>query len=185
MEERLAMTGIGATFVGNYVYGQSYRAGTQQVVFFAEQVKADFTAGNAKAAWLQVTGIELHGPLTLSNTAGVHVATSGLNTANAFLLLGWENLNTHQGGWLAARFNHAWTDDVQSGPWWWPTHTLVNHSSMDWISNSSTGQTNIEGPLTLNYNTNGYNVGLYAAPEPGSGTYEVVNGMYGTFRPPH
>lgn len=174
MEERLAMSGTGATFVGKYVYGQSYRAGTQQVAFFAKEVKANFTAGNAKAAWLQVTGIELHGPLTLSSTAGVLIPTY----SKQFLLLGWENLNTHVGGWIATRYNHSWTDVVQSGPWYYPTYTDVTHSSMDWISNSSTGQTNIEGPFTLNYKTNGYTVGLYISPNP-SGS------MYGTFRTPH
>lgn len=172
LEDRLVMTNY---WLGNYTPpGWSYTAGTQRVVYWAEEVGGSFTASNASAAWTQAMGLELHSHGTLSSTADVLDRT----TSSHFLLVGWENTTTQVGGWIAARYNHSWQQLVVSGPWYNQTTSIVTHSSMDWMSNGNQGRTNVEGPFTMNYNTNGYTVGLYISPD-SSGN------MHGSFTTPH
>ena len=173
--ERLEDRAVPSNYwLGNYTApGGYYRAGTQRVAFFAEEVGGAFTASNAKAAWSTAMTASLSSHGTLSTTADVLDRT----TSQHFLLMGWENLSTHTEGWLAAKYDTVTSTLVTSGPWWNKTTTQVFHSTMDWMSNDGQGKTNVEGPLTLTYTTNGYHVGLYVSPD-------FNWNMHGAFNPP-
>lgn len=147
------------------------------MVYWAQDVGGSFTASNAQAAWSQAMGFEATTHGTLSSTAEVPDRTAYRpGTANHFLLMGWENLNTHTGGWIAARFNHTSSQLVRSGPWYKSTWNIVTHTTMDWMANGNPGRVNVEGPLTLNFTTNHYTVGLYISPD----SRGHVNGSFTT-----
>ncbi len=159
LEERAVPTAF--YWLGNYTApGYSWQAGSQRVTFFAEEVQGSFTWANAQQAWSNGAALSLNSHGTLASTAEVADRT----TSQHFLLIGWENLNTHTGGWVAAKYDTTWGQLVTTGPWWDEQTTTVWHSTMDWMSNDGQGQQNVQGWLTMNYTTNGYHVGLSLAP---------------------
>jgi hypothetical protein len=66
---------------------------------------------------------------------------------------------------------------VKGGSYLFSTWHTVTHSTMDWMANGNSGRTNIDGPLTLNFTTYHYAVGLYISPD-SSGN------MHGSFTTP-
>jgi hypothetical protein len=151
------------TWLGNYTApGGYYPAGTQRVSFFAEEVQGSFTTANAQQAWSQGANIVAKSVQTLKTNA---TDVLDRTTSQHFMLIGWENLNTHSGGWLAAKYDGSYSLLAKTGPWWNPSWTTVMHSTMDWMSNGGQGRHNVEGPFTMNYTTNGYHLGLYVSPD--------------------
>jgi hypothetical protein len=171
--ERLEDRAVPSNYwLGHYTSpGGYYGAGTQRVTFFAEQVDGNLTASNATAAWSTAMGLSLGSHGTLSTNAEVLDRT----TSQHFMLIGWENLNTHMGGWLAAKYDFNYSTLVTSGPWWNRTTTVVTHSTMDWMSNGGQGRKNVEGPFTMNYTTNGYHLGLYVSPDSSGNIHASFN----------
>jgi hypothetical protein len=159
LEERAVPTAF--YWLGNYTpAGYAYRAGTQRVSFFAEEVQGSFTYANAQSAWSSAMTLSRTSHGTLSSNAAV----SDRTTSQHFLLIGWENLNTHVGGWMAAKYDYSYPQLVTSGPWWNQHTDTVWHYTMDWMSNDGQGRRNTEGWFTMNYKTNGYHIGLSVAP---------------------
>jgi hypothetical protein len=174
-------------WLGSYTPpGYSYPAGSQHVVFWAESVTGSFNASTATGAWSQAMGAEL---TTHTSTLSRPSAVPPMKTDSFhFLLMGWENIDTKIGGWLAARYNHTTSQLVTSGPWWNKHTNTVTHVYMDWMSIGNPGQTNVEGPLTKNFITNHYTIGLYVSPS-STGYFNnsgYVNGSFVTpyFQPP-
>ncbi len=150
-------------WLGNYTpHGWSFPAGTQRVSFFAEEVQGNFTAANAQQAWSKGANILANSVQTLKTNANDVLDRT---TSQHFMLIGWENFNTHSGGWLAAKYDGSYQQLVNTGPWYHETTTIVWHSTMDWMSNDGQGQHDVQGPFTMNYTTNGYHVGLYVSPD--------------------
>jgi hypothetical protein len=141
--------------------GHFYRAGTQEVVFFAEEVQGSLTSANAQSAWSQGANIVTKSVQTLVKGNDILDRT----TSQHFMLIGWDNINTHSGGWLAAKYDGNFYTLATGGPWYNQYTYTVTHSTMDWMSNDGQGRHNVEGPLTLTYTTNGYHVGLYVSPD--------------------
>ena len=173
LEERATPTAV--TWLGNYTApGGYWAAGTQKVSFFIGEVQGSFTYANAQQAWSQGMAIVANSRQTLSTNAEVLDRT----TSQHFLLIGWENLTTHVGGWLAAKYDTSYSQLVTSGPWWNQHTSTVWHSTMDWMSNDGQSQHNVEGPLTLNYTTNGYHLGLYVSPDSSGNIHSSFNPPY-------
>jgi hypothetical protein len=162
--ERLEDRAVPSTFtyLGNYTAPGYYGAGTQRVSYFAEEVQGSFTAANAQQAWSQGASFMASHVETLKTNANEVLDRT---TSQHFMLIGWENLNTHTGGWLAAKYDGSYPQLVKTGGFFNPGTATVWHSTMDWMSNGGQGQHNVEGPFTMNYTTNGYHVGLYVSPD--------------------
>ncbi len=159
LEERAVPAAF--SWLGNYSpLGYAYTAGTQRVSFFALEVQGSYNYANAQSAWSQAMSRELtsHGPL--SSNASV----SDRTTSQHFLLIGWENLSTHVGGWLAAKYDGSYGQLVTSGPWWNRHTDIQMHYTMDWMSNDGQHGSKAEGWFTMNFTTNGYHLGLSVTP---------------------
>lgn len=170
LEERAVPTAV--NWLGNYTApGGYWKAGTQKVSFFIGEVQGSFNYANANNAWSQGMNIAAKFGETLSTNAEVLDRT----TSQHFLLIGWENLNTHVGGWMAAKYDISYGQLSETGPWWNERTTTVWHSTMDWMSNDGQGQHNVEGPFTMNYTTNGYHLGLYVSPDSSGNIHAAFN----------
>jgi len=160
LERREVQSGF--AWLGNYTApGGYYGAGLQKVSFFAEEVQGSFTSANAQQAWSAGLSQSLHNHGTLKTNADVLDRT----TTQHFELVGWVNLQTGYGGWLAAKYDVTYSDLVTTGPWWNHSTSIVQHSTMDWMANGGLGQKNVEGPQNINYTTNGYHLSLYVSPD--------------------
>ena len=171
LEERAVPT----TWLGNYTAsGMFYPAGNQRVDFFVAEVQGSFTYANAEQAWQTGAHIADNYVQTLKTNGTVADHTSSQH----FLLIGWENVDTHMGGWLAARNDGNYAQIDKSGPWWNPTYSTSYHASMDWMSNDGQSGHVLTGWFTMNYKTNNSDLSLTVGANP-NGDIDA------TFTPPH
>jgi hypothetical protein len=157
------------TRVGDYSQG-SWGAGSQHVRYFEVDFQGSFTYANAQQAYKYAT--------TYTGAAGSGFVLAGwdLNTnAQTYnkasysssphhMLIGWFNADTHQGGWMAADFVKTTSELVNVGPWYHRPTETVTHNYMNWMVNGSATVHFTEGWQGVDYETNGFRLGLHLAP---------------------
>jgi hypothetical protein len=109
--------------------------------------------------------VEAKNPRNLVNN-GQAWALTGYSRPAGSLLIGYEDLTTHHGGYVAARYRTQYPQLVKGGSLWNPYYYTVTHVTMDYVYAGSALKTNYEGPQTVEFTTyNGEKIDLNFTPD--------------------
>jgi hypothetical protein len=115
-------------FLGDMTPG-SWSAGTERVYFFAVEFRGTLTRSNARQAWLQgLRSAEKH-DLALQTTDPVPDRT----TSSRHFLIGWDKLDEHRGGWIAADYAGKFDQIVNTGGFFNPRHPYRNAHAVELV----------------------------------------------------
>jgi hypothetical protein len=136
-------------------------AGSERIYFFAIEFRGTLTASHAHTAWIQGLRKAEAGDFSLDTTDQV----SDRTTFSRHFLIGWDNLDEHQGGYIAADYAGQFSLLVNTGGYFNPGTSVQTHTLSNWFSNDGSFGRHFDGWVTKNFDSNGYHFSLSVVPD--------------------